>query len=127
MTDLLKLKALAPLLLLGGCVASNAGEAPPGGQPEAPTTYSVAGLESVIGRDARFLVAQFGTPELDVREGTARKLQWIGPACVLDAYLYPPRGGREPIVTHVDARLPNGNDFDRASCVAALVAARARR
>ena len=128
MTDLLKLRALAPLLLLGGCVAGTAKEAPPGGQPEAPTTYSVAGLESVIGRDARFLTAQFGAPDLDVREGTARKLQWIGPACVLDTYLYPPRGGRgEPIVTHVDARLPNGNDFDRASCVAALIAARQRR
>lgn len=120
-----ELKALAPLLLLGGCVAGTAKEAPPAAQPEAPTTYSVAGLESVIGRDARFLTGQFGAPQLDVREGTARKLQWIGPACVLDAYLYPPRGGRgEPIVTHVDARLPNGEDFDRASCVAALIAAR---
>ena len=124
MTDLLKLKALAPFLLLGGCVASTAKEAPPAAAPEAPTTYSVAGLENVIGRNAAFLEAQFGNPQLDVREGTARKLQWIGPACVLDAYLYPPRGGREPIVTHVDARLPNGDDFDRASCAAALLAAR---
>lgn len=129
MRDVLKLKALAPLLLLGGCVAGTAKEAPPvGQQPEAPTSYSVVGLENVIGRDARFLEAQFGAAALDVREGAARKLQWIGPACVLDAYLYPPRGGRgEPIVTHVDARLPNGNDFDRASCVSALIAARARR
>ena len=38
--------------------------------------------------------AQFGTPDLDVREGTARKLQFLGPACVLDAYLYPPRARR---------------------------------
>jgi len=39
---------------------------------------------------------------------------------VLDAYLYPPGPGREPVVTHVDARLPSGDDIDRASCIAAL-------
>ncbi len=39
---------------------------------------------------------------------------------MLDAYLYPPAPGREPVVTHVDARLPSGEDIDRASCVAAL-------
>ncbi|MFN3387908.1 MAG: hypothetical protein ACK40O_03185, partial [Allosphingosinicella sp.] len=75
MRDVLKLKALAPLLLLGGCVAGTAKEAPPvGQQPEAPTSYSVVGLENVIGRDARFLEAQFGAAALDVREGAARKL-----------------------------------------------------
>ena len=83
-------------------------------------TYCDPGLESVMGRGARALVALFGTPDLDVREGTARKLQFLGPACVLDAYLYPPRGGGEPVVTHVDARLPDGRDMDRSSCVAAL-------
>jgi hypothetical protein len=39
---------------------------------------------------------------------------------VLDAYLYAPRAGAEPVVTHVDARLADGRDMDRASCVAAL-------
>ncbi len=62
----------------------------------------------------------FGPPDLDVREGAARKLQFLGPACVLDVYLYPPRAGAEPVVTHVDARLPDGRDMDRSSCVAAL-------
>ena len=73
-----------------------------------------------MGRNARALVALLGDPGLDVREGPARKLQFLGPACVLDAYLYPPRGGGEPVVTHVDARMPDGRDIDRASCVAAL-------
>lgn len=73
-----------------------------------------------MGRNARVLVALLGDPGLDVREGPARKLQFLGPACVLDAYLYPPRGGGEPVVTHVDARMPDGRDIDRASCVAAL-------
>lgn len=118
--------ARAPLLLLpllGACVSSSeVAPAPPPRQAPAPAprSYSVLGLESVIGRTARMIEAQFGRPELDIREGTARKLQFAGPACVLDVYLYPPRGGGEPIVTHVDARLPDGRDFDRASCVAAL-------
>jgi len=111
----------AALLLLAGCVSAQAdAPAPAPVQPARPAGYSTVGLATVIGRTARFLEAQFGRPDLDVREGTARKLQFLGPACVLDAYLYPPKGGGEPIVTHVDARLPDGRDIDRASCVAAL-------
>ena len=75
-----------------------------------------------MGRDATFLTGLFGAADLDVREGSARKLQFSGPACVLDAYLYPSAAGGAGIVTHVDARLPDGRDFDRASCVAALTA-----
>jgi hypothetical protein len=109
-------------LLLAGCVAPAAQAprvAPPVPPPPAPS-YRTGGLESVMGESARALVALFGTPDLDVREGTARKLQFLGPVCVLDAYLYAPRAGAEPVVTHVDARLPDGRDMDRASCVAAL-------
>ncbi|HYN46071.1 MAG TPA: hypothetical protein VES64_05225 [Allosphingosinicella sp.] len=119
------MKAVSGIVLLaalaGGCVAP-AVEAPVARRvapPPAPT-YSTHGLESVIGRGARGLIALFGTPDLDLREGTARKLQFLGPACVLDVYLYPPRGGGDPIATHVDARLPDGRDMDRSSCVAAL-------
>ena len=111
---------LAPSLLVAGCAATPRTAPAPAPPAARPQTYSVAGLESVIGRTARQVEAQFGRPELDVREGNGRKLQFAGPACVLDAYFYPPRGGGEPIVTHVDARLPDGHDFDRASCVAAL-------
>ncbi len=112
----------AALLLLGGCVSSQAEPKRPApvAQPTRNTSYTTVGLESVVGRNARLLEAQFGRPILDVREGSARKLQFAGPACVLDAYLYPPKAGGDPIVTHVDARLPDGRDFDRASCVAAL-------
>jgi hypothetical protein len=73
-----------------------------------------------MGRDARALIALLGPPGLDVREGPGRKLQFLGPACVLDAYLYAPRRGGEAVVTHVDARLPDGRDTDRAACVATL-------
>ena len=75
---------------------------------------------AVMGRTARALEGLFGKPDLDVREGSARKLQFISQICVLDTYLYPPAAGGDPIVTHMDARLPDGRDMDRSSCVAAL-------
>jgi hypothetical protein len=86
--------------------------------PQIPTAEPV--LQNVVGRNARALEAQFGKPDLDVREGNARKLQFASPVCVLDTYLYPKHEGGEPLVTYVDARLPDGRDMDRASCIAAL-------
>ncbi len=88
--------------------------------PVSAPLHTPSGLEAVIGRDARALIALFGTPGLDLREGPARKLQFLGPGCVLDAYLYPSRRGGDPVVTHVDARLPDGRDTDRAACVEML-------
>ena len=41
----------------------------------------------LIGLGANELVARFGTPRLQVREGAGTKLQFLGSACVLDAYL----------------------------------------
>lgn len=82
-----------------------------------------AGLGGVLGADAAHLTSLFGTPAADVREGTARKLQFTNATCVLDAYLYP-RGpntnGAEPVVTYLDARQSDGSPIDRASCVGAL-------
>lgn len=83
------------------------------------TPYTSAGLERVVGSNAAGLVQLFGEPDADVREGTARKLQFASGICVLDAYLYP-KGKGEPHVTYVDAREPDGSPIDRASCVAAL-------
>ena len=76
--------------------------------------------EPVMGRTAQALVSLFGPPALDAQEGPARKLQFLGPHCVLDAYLYPQHGRGEPVVTHVDTRLPDGRDTDRNACIAAL-------
>ena len=116
--------ALAALLLLAACAPKQVAKPVATPAPVRVQSYPVTGLESVIGRTARLLETQFGRPDLDIREGPARKLQFSAPACVLDAYLYPPAGGGEAIVTHVDARLPDGRDFDRASCVQAIVQAR---
>ena len=104
--------------LLAGCATppQSAGSGP------APTRFKLApgGLERVLGKDGRALEALFGTPDQDMRETSARRMVFVGPACVLDAYLYPPAAGKEPVVTWLDARQPSGDDMDRASCVAAL-------
>jgi len=121
----LLLAALAALPL-GACVAPQASAPPP--PIAAPQPVPAAGLEAVMGATAQRLIAEFGNPDLDLREGPARKLQFLGPACVLDAYLYPPRSGRgEAVVSYVDARQPDGREMDRASCVAALMAQRRSR
>ena len=78
------------------------------------------GLQGVIGADADALIRQFGTPRLDVWEADARKLQFTGTRCVLDVFLYPPRPGAPEIATWIDARRSDGQDVDRAACVAAM-------
>ena len=89
--------------------------------PPSAIAQVVPGVEGVIGNDAAGLIRQFGKPRLDILEGDARKLQFSGTACVLDAYLYPPVAGREPLATYIDARRPSdGQDVDRAACIAAL-------
>ncbi|MFM5894343.1 MAG: hypothetical protein ACKOQM_07920 [Novosphingobium sp.] len=83
--------------------------------------FAAPGLEGVIGADTDDLTRQFGPARLDVWEGDARKMQFTGSACVLDVYLYPPSPGAPPEATYVDARrASDGQDVDRASCVAAL-------
>jgi hypothetical protein len=118
------MKPLAPLLLLGlaACAAPAARPQPANPAKLQPIpTINRAGLERVLGQDARSLTALFGRPDAEVIEGPARKLQFGSRICVLDAYLYPPRDGRgEPVVTHVDTRQRDGSAIDRASCVAAL-------
>ena len=87
----------------------------------AARVQSLPGLEGVIGATAPELVRQFGTPRLDVSEGDARKLQYVGTACVVDIFLYPAQPGREPQATYVEARrASDGQEVDRAACVAAL-------
>ncbi len=114
--NLLAFFALAPLAACGAATSSQTQPTLIGPPPVRATT----GIDRVMGRDARQLVATFGPAVQDVREGTARKLQFSGSACVLDAYLYPPAQGREPVVTFISARVPDGRDADKASCVASL-------
>jgi hypothetical protein len=124
--------ALAPALAACGTTAATKSTpavtqprprtATPVRTPLPPPRVQVApGLEGVIGNGRDGLIAQFGTPRLDVWEGDARKLQFSSGACVLDVYLYPSAPGAEPEATYVDARrASDGQDVERAACVAAL-------
>jgi hypothetical protein len=134
------LRAVAAALLLApllAACASSAGTGSPmrpgktiGGQtvrppvrstPRDPKFQTIPGLETVIGADENALVRQFGPSRLNVWEGDARKLQFTGKACVLDVFLYPTTTSREPLASYVDARRSSdGQDVDRAACVAAL-------
>lgn len=114
-TGLAALLALS-LAACGGGVVPPARISPPPGPPA--SAFSRPG--PLKGMDARHLVQQLGQPRLDIRESTVRKLQFANARCVLDAYLYAPGQGKEPVVTHVDARTPLGIDVDPAACAASL-------
>ncbi len=127
------LVAIIAAMMLAGCAA---GAIPPARTPAAATagdrpaprsyagTASVRpppGSDAVIGRDAADLARMFGAPRLTIALGSdGQKLQFASDRCVLDAYLYAPRSGETPVVTHVDARDAAGEDIDRAGCIAAL-------
>lgn len=118
---------VSALLLLSACGGSAI--PPPGRAAPIPVPQpGMAALTTVMGQNAAALTAQFGKPLLDISEGTARKLQFGGPICVLDAYLYPPRSGRgDPVVTFAETRQRDGRPIDQSSCAAALRAGRSRR
>lgn len=119
-------KSSVPLvaLLLAACSGAVPTARPAGPLPvpgRMPVPEQPANLAPIRGLTAPQLLARFGQPRLDVTEGKGRKLQFVGPICVLDAYLYPPEhGGGAAAVTWVDARQRNGSPLDQASCVAAL-------
>lgn len=114
---------VAGALLVGAC-----GESIPPVRPASYVPVPAAApapppsIAAIKGETAPKLLAQFGTPAMDLSEGRGRKLQFAGPICVLDIYLYPPAGrGGEPLATHLDTRQRDGAPIDQASCVAALI------
>jgi len=92
--------------------------------PSAEAPRSTSELDRVMGKDARALVQMFGPPVQDVVEGAARKLQFASSDCILDTYLYAPAEGKEPVVSFVAARVADGRDAERNSCISALRLAR---
>ncbi len=108
---------LALALLIAGCAPR-----PPVSTTPQPSVVQPQAEEpnSLTGLTAQELVARFGAPALQIREGTSLKLQFRGPRCVMDAYLYPSGGSGTLKVTNVDTRTPTGGDFDQAACIFAL-------
>ncbi|MBP6112866.1 MAG: hypothetical protein KA482_10880 [Sphingobium sp.] len=107
--------ALASLAALSACVAPDQPDV--AALPAPPPMASAYGPpKPLVGLDAKRLIARFGEPRLDIRDRTVRKLQFMTGGCVIDAYLYATARGKEPIVTHTDARTPEGRDVDLAVC-----------
>jgi hypothetical protein len=110
------LMLLALAVLLGACAggakpqrpAAASAPAVRGAGVAAPPVMAAAGLEGVIGSSANDLIRRFGPPRIDLAEGDVRKLQFAGPTCVLDIYLYPPAAGTEGTASYVAARQRQG-------------------
>jgi hypothetical protein len=117
-TPALPILALFALTACGETSINTRAQSPSAIAP--PIVRAPAGMDRVLGRDARSLTQLFGTPAQDVREENGRKLQFSSNDCILDAYLYPPARGREPVVTYVAARTLDGKDAERQSCINAL-------
>jgi hypothetical protein len=81
--------------------------------PVLPEQRDSAGI---IGSEARALIRLFGEPRLDIRDPAARKLQFSNGRCILDAYLYPSRTRREPVVSYAEARKMDGTTMDVTAC-----------
>jgi len=109
--------AIAGLAVLVGCAAVPRAQT---AQPIVVPPARAAASDGVLGHDARTLVARFGPAVQDVVEANARKLQFASSSCILDAYLYAPAKGKEPVVTYVDARHVDGRPADSASCALTL-------
>lgn len=112
-------------LALSGCAGSAkpaaARAAPRSSIVVVPQVMAAQGLGGVIGSPAGALTRRFGAPRIDLAEGDARKLQFAGPSCVLDIFLYPLSAGAEPTATHVDARLRQGGAaVDQGACIREL-------
>ena len=86
--------------------------------PAAPVKKELSA--DLIGASAGDLIRAFGTPALQIREGSGLKLQFRSRACILDAYLYPAQQGGAEQVTYVDARTSSGSPTDGAQCALSL-------
>jgi hypothetical protein len=111
-----RLLALSLAILTAGC-ATRPQEV---SAPSPPVVQVPEGPSSLAGLTAQELVGRYGTPALQIREGNSLKLQFRGPRCVMDAYLYPSGNSATLKVAHVDTRLRSGGEIDQAACIFSL-------
>ena len=111
---------LLSVALLAGCATT------PEAEPVRPTTSApllsnVHEHDNLNGMTQVDLTEHLGTPRTQIREGDGMKLQFAGPSCVLDAYLYPPASGSgAPRVSHTDARNLQGAPSSAKACIASI-------
>jgi hypothetical protein len=124
----MRISILAALLLVAACAPRPASAPLPQPRPAAPAAASADRHDhrTLNGMTANELIEHFGRPRLQIREGDGTKLQFAGPTCVLDFFLYPGQGG-VPRVTHIDARNLQGGEFNSQACVHAIEGARGVR
>jgi hypothetical protein len=102
------------MLLLAACAPRVAAPVEPASTPATPVRPT-GGLFGVTAND---LIARFGQPSFQVREGSGTKLQWSQNGCVLDAYLYPPPDGQGVArVAHIDTRRQSGDTVPLVTCL----------
>lgn len=112
---------LATLLFLAACAPRPA--ATPAPQPVVPITTATDRHDhrTLNGMTAGELIQHFGRPKLQIVEGQSTKLQFAGPSCVLDIYLYPPESGSgAPRATYIEARNFQGGNVSAQACAAAI-------
>lgn len=108
-------------LLTAACVLAGCGAVvPPPETAFVPASAPPRQSGKVVGMESRGLIARFGQPRLDVRDGPARKLQFTGARCILDLFLYAPSPGKEPVVTYAEARTSAGVDVDADGCARSI-------
>ncbi|SRR5687768_16730548 len=102
------------VMLLTACAPRVVSPVEPAPTPVTPVRPTGA----MFGVTASDLIARFGQPTFQVREGPGTKLQWSRSGCVLDAYLYPPPNAQgAPRVAHVDTRRPSGDSIPLDTCL----------
>ena len=116
----------AAFLFVAACAPRPAPEPIPAAPAPAPESADRHDHRTLNGMTANALIEHFGRPRLQIREGDGTKIQFAGPSCVLDAYLYPGQGG-VPRVNHLDARNSQGGNVDAQTCVYAIESARGVR
>ena len=110
---------MSATLLVSACVPRQA-PTPQAPAPQRQPGQPAPQRNDLIGLTAAQLIAIFGTPALQVREGAGLKLQFRGRNCVLDAYLYPEP--RQELVSYVEARSLSGEPANAQGCYDALKA-----
>src|SRR5262245_30703880 len=111
----------AALLFVAACAPRPAPTPAPQPAAPAPVVSNVHDHRTVNGMTAGELIQHFGRPRLQIVEGEGTKLQFAGPNCVLDVYLYPPSGGSgTPRASYIEAHNAQGSVVSAQSCAAAI-------